>query len=378
MKIGFMSCYETQTHKNFKKFAFESGQSLLEYDLVLWDMAYLHFGYRLSVYSPEKELRRLLRDRKRRLNEIEEILRQGKTLVILCPFPTSFKMDNLEGSECQSLLEAEGFADKSLDIYSFLPSSLAQPVRENAIDANGNKMDFRGDAAFLSTWEVLKGVAWYSVYFQSPIGTPFLFVHDTPYPTATWFKYDGGSIVFIPATKYDDAEDYSIFVEAGTRLIEALKELANKTVEQKWEDEETPEEPSQKYYVHPSRIRELQSIASVGFDLAKLVQLCKELNISYQSKGYFATIMLIRSILDHVPPIFGYRYFAEVANNYKGGKSFSEVMLRLENTSRKIADLHLHQQIRSSEVLPNRTQVDFSNELDVLLAELVRLLRTNT
>lgn len=34
----------------------------------------------------------------------------------------------------------------------------------------------------------------------------------------------------------------------------------------------------------------------------------------------------------------------------------------------------LHQQIRKREVVPNRTQVNFSNDLDVLLGEIIRKL----
>ena len=65
----------------------------------------------------------------------------------------------------------------------------------------------------------------------------------------------------------------------------------------------------------------------------------------------------------------GYSY------NYSGGKSFKDVMQRLESTSRKIADSYLHSQIRNSESLPNSTQVKFDSELDFLLAEILRILK---
>jgi hypothetical protein len=84
--------------------------------------------------------------------------------------------------------------------------------------------------------------------------------------------------------------------------------------------------------------------------------------------------MLTRAILDHVPPIFGSTKFGEVANNYAGAKSFKESMLNLENSSRKISDQYLHVQVRTKETLPTVRQVDFSNDLDVLLAEIVRIL----
>ena len=51
-------------------------------------------------------------------------------------------------------------------------------------------------------------------------------------------------------------------------------------------------------------------------------------------------------------------------------------MIHLDTSSRKIANAHLHTQIRKKEILPNQTQVDFSNDIDVLLSEIVRILVT--
>jgi len=128
-------------------------------------------------------------------------------------------------------------------------------------------------------------------------------------------------------------------------------------------------------YVNIQRIDELRFINGTSYDLSKLIRMCDELNICYSSGAYFAALMLVRSILDHIPPIFGCRTFSEIANNHNGGKSFKEAMQRLENTSRKIADSYLHSQIRNSESLPNSTQVKFDSELDFLLAEIYRILK---
>lgn len=88
-----------------------------------------------------------------------------------------------------------------------------------------------------------------------------------------------------------------------------------------------------------------------------------------------ATAMLVRAVTDHVPPIFGARNFAEVANNYPAPRSFTEQMKQLDASLRKIADSHLHQPVRKMEVLPLAPQVDFRGALDVLLSEVVRLLQ---
>ena len=128
-------------------------------------------------------------------------------------------------------------------------------------------------------------------------------------------------------------------------------------------------------FIDPERLCELRSITGTNFDLSKLIRLCEESDIAYAEECYHAVAMLTRSILDHIPPIFGKKFFAEVANNYSGGKSFKAIALRLEDSSRKIADACLHTTIRKSESLPTNTQVDNSKEIDFVLAEVVRVLR---
>jgi hypothetical protein len=126
-------------------------------------------------------------------------------------------------------------------------------------------------------------------------------------------------------------------------------------------------------YVSDDRLAELRALAPSNYDLAKLVRLCEELNVTSSEGALFATAMLVRAILDHVPPLFGCSTFSQVASNYSGGRSFKETMERLDTSARKIADAHLHTQIRAKESLPAPQQVNFAAELDVLLAEIARI-----
>ena len=130
-------------------------------------------------------------------------------------------------------------------------------------------------------------------------------------------------------------------------------------------------------FIDHSRIAELLDIESQNFDFTKLATLCEELNAAHKSGSKHSIIMLTRAIIDHVPPIFGCKDFAEVANNYSGsGRSFKSSMKNLQDSSRKIADQHLHTPIRKKESLPTIRQVDYSNDVDVLLAEIVRVLKS--
>ena len=127
-------------------------------------------------------------------------------------------------------------------------------------------------------------------------------------------------------------------------------------------------------FIDSERILELTKITTVEFDFSKLIALCQELNWNYSNGNYLTVSILIRAIIDHVPPIFGFGKFNEVANNY-GGKSFKKNMLNLNNSLRNIADNYLHQTIRKTESLPNKTQIDFKNDFDVLLAEIIRIFK---
>ena len=150
--------------------------------------------------------------------------------------------------------------------------------------------------------------------------------------------------------------------------LKLISLLPRKSVTEKYISSKT----GNRNYLDKKRIRDLKVIKSSLFDFSRLIKLCGELNIAFSNKSYLSVIMLTRAILDHVPPVFGFRDFEQVANNY-GSKSFKDSMLNLNNSSKKIADLYLHTQIRKRESLPNSTQVDFSNDLDLLLSEIIRI-----
>lgn len=129
-------------------------------------------------------------------------------------------------------------------------------------------------------------------------------------------------------------------------------------------------------FVDISRLSELKSSTSQRLDLTRLIRLCEELNQAFSNECFMSVAMLGRAVLDHVPPIFEKQSFADVASQY-GEKSFKKSMRNLQLSLRNIADLHLHVPIRKQEVLPTANQVDFHRDLDVLLGEVVRILKQN-
>ena len=204
-------------------------------------------------------------------------------------------------------------------------------------------------------------------------------------------KLDAGSTLFLsPVVRFlesDNKEAPTIFfkqekakADAKYKRFKAIhRELREVLIESLKHDhllgsEQNPTVTnSTEHYVARSRIAELRQIHSADFDLRRLVRLCEELNRCFGANSFCAAAALVRTIINHVPPIFGAKNFTEVANNV-GGKSVKKSLLRLETASRDISNDVLHQQIQKREVLPTAIQVDFKNELDVLLGEIIRRL----
>ena len=194
-------------------------------------------------------------------------------------------------------------------------------------------------------------------------------------------------LAFNPAYQQQFAADLNMIhanlsAQTAEPLANRMRTTLNKAIEQIRHEIDTSSQPEaiklmteQREYIHKDRIEELRGISSDQLDLCKLLKFCEELNNSYRANNLFAIIMLTRALIDHVPPIFGVKTFNEVVSNYNGTRSFKENMERLNSSSRKIADQHLHTPIRNSESIPTINQVDFSNDIDVLLAEIYRILK---
>jgi len=103
--------------------------------------------------------------------------------------------------------------------------------------------------------------------------------------------------------------------------------------------------------------------------------MCREINDNFSRENYISVIVLVRSVLDHIPPIFGYKSFSEIVNNAKLAKSTKASFEHLDTSSRNIADAYLHIQIRDKEILPTEKQVNFSHDIDTLLGEIIRILK---
>ena len=163
---------------------------------------------------------------------------------------------------------------------------------------------------------------------------------------------------------------YATVEEASQILMAASRAIGRRKGERS-----LPKSGSRSEYVDVSRIEALKSLPRNQWDFSRLVELCRELNVASANDCHMSTGFIIRSILNHVPPIFGKESFARVASEFSFAKSVKLAIGRLQSQGRDGADFHLHQPIRKHEVLPTAAQVAFSQELDVLLGEIIRIVR---
>lgn len=124
------------------------------------------------------------------------------------------------------------------------------------------------------------------------------------------------------------------------------------------------------YRISQQCIDALSKLKSPNFNFKKLNELVQELNSNMSKGNYYSVSMIIRAIIDHVPPLFEVTKFSEYANSHNK-PSVKSMMLKLNETSRKIADISLHDQIGKKELILTQTQVNVFVELETLLNEII-------
>ncbi|WP_189266666.1 hypothetical protein [Streptomyces fuscichromogenes] len=119
------------------------------------------------------------------------------------------------------------------------------------------------------------------------------------------------------------------------------------------EPEESPapeSQPPAPVYVDESLIQELEAKHSTTkWSLNKLIQLLRELNSNYAMENPYSCHMLLRAILDHVPPVFGANNFEQLASSPPQAwkQTDKDYLRQLKNFKPQGHDA-LHRQIRES------------------------------
>ena len=153
------------------------------------------------------------------------------------------------------------------------------------------------------------------------------------------------------------AYDARAEVDALLPDIEAALELA---------DNSTFSVGGNAWIIDPGLIERLASAQSAQFDVRFLVRMCREINSCFAHGNVVATALLMRAVLNYVPPVFGHKTFPQVVANV--GQSLKESFAHLENGLRRIADFHTHRLIGPAELYPSSAQVEpFKGPFELLL-----------
>jgi hypothetical protein len=98
--------------------------------------------------------------------------------------------------------------------------------------------------------------------------------------------------------------------------------------------------------------------------------MCEELNDAYGRANYISAALLLRAIINHVPPVFGVESFSEVVA--QSSRSIKAILRRLNEDARPIADLHTHLLMRRNEQLPTKHQLEpYKGGFEVLIQEVI-------
>ena len=135
-------------------------------------------------------------------------------------------------------------------------------------------------------------------------------------------------------------------------------------------DESTLAVGGSAWIIDPELIGRLANTQSPKLDIAYLVRMCREINSCFAHGNLVATTLLMRAVLNYVPPLFGHETFPQVVANI--GRSLKDSFDHLENGLRKIADFHTHRRIGATEFYPSPAQVEpFKPQFELLLQQVV-------
>ncbi|MFF8932306.1 hypothetical protein ACF1AO_34140 [Streptomyces longwoodensis] len=115
--------------------------------------------------------------------------------------------------------------------------------------------------------------------------------------------------------KFADVPTVEEYVERTTDLVMAAHDEFVQILPA--EPEPAAVVPERAPYVDPVLLDDITAAArGTRWQVHKLVSLCEELNDSYVEGRPYASIALARAVLDHIPPLFGLKTFAQVAAQY--------------------------------------------------------------
>lgn len=210
--------YSFSTEVDFSCFEFASTTSFLESDILILDLKtvlYEFKGGRTDDYPDFPfpystiETSDFNRSRTRRIEEIEEFLELGKTIVTFTTPPVNIVLNNNGKSQ-------------HYDIRGILPC-----FPETRL-ASGNQIEYLGNPIFKDLWTKFSDKLSYEATYKNQFGYPLFKVKGTDNFVGSYIPHKNGNIIFLPQIKISSIQDA---VEL-TAILRSIDRELNKKIEQ--------------------------------------------------------------------------------------------------------------------------------------------------
>jgi len=259
-------------HKNVSNEQFRSPVSFLDFDMLIWDPSRMFYEYAAyyTLYRGCRDLNaddspKILADISRRENEINELLKLGRIVVLILPPP-----EKCYCATGQNKYSGTGRNRVTTRIVNELNLLSAIPLKDLAtVTANGDSIEFRGNEPFKTYWGKMKESHYYSAYLQSIVGKPFLFIKGTTKAVASYVPTEKGVFLILPSIlteeNFKTKKEYTLlctqFINAIIELTSELKKTTGDYSLPAWVN----------YYFLPNEKEQKQALAGKEKNLQELL-----------------------------------------------------------------------------------------------------------
>jgi hypothetical protein len=209
---------------------FRSSATFLDYDVVVWDPASTIREYRKPYVATYRGLPsiddddsvRLAADVKRRRDEIVQMLKLGRTIILfgagpqVCYVDTGQRRTSGTGRNAQVTRIVD-----SLDLLSALPFKMT------TVEATGRQLELRSGEPFASYWREVGELIEYRAYFDIPGATNVMVIEKTDRTVGAVMRVERGLVLVLPAPLWDSSATDEDAEEVEPDLLAAIRSLVD-------------------------------------------------------------------------------------------------------------------------------------------------------
>jgi hypothetical protein len=180
--------------KGVKNVGFLSDNSLLDYDVIIWDPSKTIKDLSLKDTINKERLDAIIFLIKRRKNEIYKILNSSGSLFVFIP-ENQFIHNKIINPISFTIMD---------DYFDLLNKIIDMPGKINIKGGTGSNIIFSGYKIYNQFWKSNEGLFQYQGYLTEKIGTPFLYIQKEHGIVGSHIKKEPGNIFLLPKILFKD------------------------------------------------------------------------------------------------------------------------------------------------------------------------------